>query len=37
MELSLRWGGPPATDELLDRLAAYFRGDESITGVTDML
>jgi hypothetical protein len=36
-ELTLRWDGPPATDDLLDRLLSYFRGDEPITAVSGLL
>jgi hypothetical protein len=28
-ELVLQWDGPPAIDELMDRLHAYFTGDDS--------
>ena len=27
-ELTLRWDGPPASGELIDRLAAFLTGDE---------
>lgn len=30
-ELVLRWDGPPAVDELMTRLHAYFEGDEPLT------
>ena len=32
--LTLRWDGPPASGELLDRLLAYFEGDEPITAIS---
>ncbi len=35
--LRLRWEGPPATDELLDRLLAYFEGDEPIGAIEGIL
>jgi hypothetical protein len=35
--LELRWDGPPTTDELMDRLLAYFQGDEPITAIAGLL
>jgi hypothetical protein len=35
--MQLRWDGPPGTDELLDRLLAYFQGDEPITAIEGLL
>jgi hypothetical protein len=36
-ELTLRWDAPPALDEYVDRLLAYFEGDEPITAVSGLL
>ncbi len=36
-ELTLRWDGPPGAADVLDRLHAYFLGDESLTAVTGLL
>lgn len=36
-QVRLRWDGPPATAELLDRLLEYFRGDRPVTAVTGLL
>jgi hypothetical protein len=30
-ELTLRWDGPPTVDEFMDRLAAFFAGDEPLS------
>ena len=35
--LQLRWDGPPAVRELMDRLQAYFEGDEPIASVDGLL
>jgi DNA-binding transcriptional MerR regulator len=35
--LHLRWDGPPAVRELMDRLHAYFEGDEPVTAVDGLL
>lgn len=35
--LTLRWDGPPETSSLLDRLLAYFRGDEPLTSISGLL
>jgi hypothetical protein len=35
--VQLRWDGPPATAELLDRLLASFEGDEPITAIEGLL
>ena len=29
-ELTLRWDGPPSSEELLDLFLAYFRGEQPI-------
>lgn len=36
-QLSLRWDGPPAADDLVTRLVAYFRGDEPLTTISGLL
>jgi hypothetical protein len=36
-EITLRWDGPPNVADFLDRLHAYFLGDEPITAVTGLL
>ena len=36
-ELALRWDGPPAAAELLDRLEAFFLGDEPVEVLADLL
>ena len=36
-EITLRWDGPPDVAALLDRLNAYFLGDEHITAVAGLL
>ena len=30
-ELTLRWDGPPDTNEIIDRLHEFFEGDEPLT------
>ena len=35
--LTLRWDAPPALDEYIERLVAYFEGDEPITAVSGLL
>lgn len=35
--LTLRWDGPPDTAELIDRLYAYFEGDEPLTADSGLL
>ena len=35
--LTLRWDGPPAASDLIDRLHAYFQGDEPITALSALL
>ncbi len=35
--LTLRWDGPPAADDVLDQLVAYFEGDEPLTGISGLL
>jgi hypothetical protein len=35
--LQLRWDGPPAVRELMDRLHAYFEGDQPVTAVDGLL
>jgi hypothetical protein len=36
-ELTLRWDGPPDTIELIDRLYAFFEGDEPLTADSGLL
>jgi hypothetical protein len=36
-QLTLRWDGPPDVADFLDRLHAYFLGDEPLTVVTGLL
>jgi hypothetical protein len=36
-ELTLRWDGPPAAGDLIDRLVAYFEGDEPLTTISGLL
>lgn len=36
-ELVLRWDAPPAADEIVERLLAYFRGDEPIADIAGLL
>ena len=36
-QITLRWDGPPDVADFLDRLHAYFLGDEPITAVTGLL
>ena len=36
-QLTLRWDAPPEADELVDRLLAYFEGDEPLTSITGLL
>ena len=36
-DLTLRWDGPPAVDEYMDRLLAYFEGDEPLTAISGLL
>lgn len=35
--LALRWDGPPAVDELLDRLQAFFTSDDPISTLDGLL
>jgi hypothetical protein len=35
--VQLRWDGPPAVQEFMDRLQAYFEGDEPLTAVDGLL
>jgi hypothetical protein len=35
--LHLRWDGPPAVRELMDRLHAWFEGDEPVTALDGLL
>ena len=35
--LTLRWEGPPATNDLLDQLYGYFDGDLPLTAITGIL
>ena len=35
--LTLRWDGPHAADDLLERLRAYFKGDEPLTSISGLL
>jgi hypothetical protein len=36
-DLTLRWDGPPASGELMDRLAAFFTGDEPGSVLAELL
>jgi hypothetical protein len=36
-ELALRWDGPPSAHELVDRLEAFFHGDEPADVLTSLL
>ena len=36
-QITLRWEGPPDATEFLDRLHAYFEGDEPISAVSGLL
>ena len=36
-ELVFRWDAPPAADEIVERLIAYFRGDEPIADIAGLL
>jgi hypothetical protein len=36
-QITLRWDGPPDVADFLDRLHAYFLGDEPLTAVTGLL
>jgi len=36
-ELTLRWDGPPDTEEFMDRLHAFFDGDEPLTAQSGLL
>lgn len=36
-ELALRWDGPPDTAEFMDRLHAFFDGDEPLTADSGLL
>jgi hypothetical protein len=36
-ELVLRWDAPPALDDYIEKLIAYFEGDQSITEVPGLL
>ena len=36
-DVTLRWDGPPDIGDFLDRLHAYFVGDEPITAVAGLL
>jgi hypothetical protein len=35
--LTLRWDGPPTVEDLMDRLHAYFDGDEPLTEISGLL
>ncbi len=35
--LALRWDGPPTADELVDRLEAFFTGDDPATSLAALL
>jgi len=35
--LTLRWDGPPESEALIDRLLAYFAGDEPLTSISGLL
>jgi hypothetical protein len=35
--LTLRWEGPPDADALIERLLAYFRGDEPLASIDGLL
>lgn len=37
LELMLQWEAPPGASELVDRLLAYFMGDEPLSGVAGLL
>jgi hypothetical protein len=36
-ELVLRWDGPPGTEELLDRLRAFFMGEGALADIEGLL
>jgi hypothetical protein len=36
-QITLRWDGPPDVADFLNRLHAYFLGDEPLTAVTGLL
>lgn len=36
-DLALRWDGPPAAGEILDRLDTFFRGDEPLADLAGLL
>jgi hypothetical protein len=36
-QLTLRWDGPPTVEEFMDRLQAYFEGDEPLTEISGLL
>lgn len=36
-ELTLRWDGPPTVDEFMDRLVAFFEGNEPLTAASGLL
>jgi hypothetical protein len=36
-DLTLRWDAPPALDDYVEKLLAYFEGDEPITAVSGLL
>jgi hypothetical protein len=36
-DLSLRWDVPPAANELIDKIEAYFDGDEPLTSISGLL
>ncbi len=36
-DLTLRWDGPPAASELIDRLQNYFEGNEPLTDLAGLL
>ena len=36
-QLHLRWDGPPAVQEFMDRLQRYLEGDEPVTAVGGLL
>jgi hypothetical protein len=36
-DLTLRWDAPPAADDLIARIGAYFDGDEPLTSISALL
>jgi hypothetical protein len=36
-DLTLRWDAPPAANELIAKIGAYFDGDEPLTSITRLL